>query len=115
MRALLPPRRIDGGSVFRGPDGGTLVLGFREWRKAAKEAGRPALRFHDIRHEWASRYVEAGGDLISLTEVGGWSTPSLVQRYAKASQDRIRLTLEKLANSTPDSTRYSASNEATTR
>ena len=104
MRALLPPRRIDGGSVFRGPDGGTLVLGFREWRKAAKEAGRPALRFHDIRHEWASRYVEAGGDLISLTEVGGWSSLSLVQRYSRASHDRIRTTLERM-NDTPDSTR----------
>jgi site-specific recombinase XerD len=57
-----------------------------------------------LRHEWASCYVEAGGDLVSLMEVGGWSQLSLVQRYAKMSHDRIRITLEKFANGTPDST-----------
>ena len=62
-------------------------------------------RFHDLRHEWASRYVEAGGDLVSLMEVGGWSQLSLVQRYAKTSHERIRATLERVSNSTPDSTR----------
>jgi len=56
-------------------------------------------------HEWASRYVEAGGDLVSLMKVGGWSQRSLVQRYAKASHERIRATLEKFANGTSDSTR----------
>jgi integrase len=65
----------------------------------------PHVRFHDLRHEWAPRYVEAGGDLVSLMEAGGWSSLALVQRYAKASHDRIRLTLEKMGNGTPDSTR----------
>jgi integrase len=105
MREVLPPRHIDNGLVFRTREGDRVPDGFDLWRKAAQDAGRPWVRFHDLRHEWASRYVEAGGDLVSLMEVGGWSQLSLVQRYARASQDRIRITLEKIANGTPDSTR----------
>jgi integrase len=105
MRDVLPPRHIDSGLVFRTREGERVPDGYDLWRQAAKDAGRPWVRFHDLRHEWASRYVEAGGDLVSLMEVGGWSSLSLVQRYAKASQDRIRLTLERIGNSTPDSTR----------
>jgi integrase len=105
MREVLPPRHIDNGLVFRTREGDPVPDGFDLWRKAAETAKRPWVRFHDLRHEWASRYVEAGGDLVSLMEVGGWSQLSLVQRYAKASHDRIRITLEKIANGTPDSTR----------
>jgi integrase len=106
MRLLLPPRRIGGGLVFQRPDGFDLSKNFdHAWRDASRLAGLHQVRFHDLRHEWASRYVEAGGDLVSLMEVGGWSSLSLVQRYAMASQDRIRFTLERISNGTPDSTR----------
>jgi integrase len=105
MKDVLPPRHIDNGLVFRTREGDRVPDGYDLWRKAATDSKRPWVRFHDLRHEWASRYVEAGGDLVSLMEVGGWSQLSLVQRYAKASQDRIRFTLERLANGTPDSTR----------
>lgn len=105
MRAILPPQHIGGGFAFRTGQGEPIPEHLAVWREAAAKAGRPWIRFHDLRHEWASRYVEAGGDLVSLMEVGGWSQLSLVQRYAKASHDRIKATFERIANGTPDSTR----------
>jgi integrase len=98
MRALLPKRREDAALVFVGEDGGALSNNVgREWRKARKAVKLPRARFHDLRHEWASRYVEAGGTLIELMEAGGWRTLSQVQRYSKADKDRIRQTMAALS------------------
>jgi integrase len=95
---LLPRRGKDEELVFRGPEGGGLADNVgREWRRARKAAKLPRVRFHDLRHEWASRYVEAGGTLIELMQAGGWRTLSQVQRYAKAEKARIRETLGVLA------------------
>jgi integrase len=87
-------------SSFAGREGGGLANNVgREWRRARKAAKLPRARFHDLRHEWASRYVEAGGTLIELMQAGGWRTLAQVQRYAKAEKARIRETLAILAQS----------------
>jgi integrase len=52
------------------------------WRKACVRAGLPTLRFHDLRHTWASWHVQAGTPLPVLQELGGWASLSMVQRYA---------------------------------
>jgi integrase len=52
------------------------------WRKACVRAGVPWLRFHDLRHTWASWHVQAGTPLPVLQELGGWASLSMVQRYA---------------------------------
>lgn len=96
--ALLPKRGEDSELVFRGGAGGALWgnLG-REWRKARIAAKLPSVRFHDLRHEWASRYMEAGGTPAELMMAGGWRSISQVQRYSKAEKSRIRETLGALA------------------
>jgi integrase len=59
--ALLPKRGDGEQLVFRGDTGAALWNNFgREWRRARAVAKLPRARFHDLRHEWASRYVEAG-------------------------------------------------------
>jgi integrase len=40
------------------------------------------LRFHDLRHTFASHYVMNGGDLLSLKEILGHKSLTMVQRYA---------------------------------
>jgi len=40
------------------------------------------LRFHDLRHPWASWHVQAGTPLFVLTELGGWETLEMVKKYA---------------------------------
>jgi integrase len=47
----------------------------------AKLAGL-GIGVHTCRHSWASRMIEAGADLVTLRDLGGWSDLSLVSRYS---------------------------------
>jgi integrase-like protein len=57
----------------------------------------PDLRFHDLRHTFASRLAMAGVDLYTVQRTGGWKTNLMVQRYVHLSPDHIRAAVEKLA------------------
>jgi integrase len=91
---LIPLRPAGSGDddlVFRGRDGGSLSNNFnRSWNVARHQAGLDWFRVHDLRHEAASRFIEAGGTLRELQELGGWSSLELVERYAKVDRERIR-------------------------
>lgn len=43
-------------------------------------------RVHDWRHDWASRMVMAGVDLITVQRLGGWKSLDMVKRYATLSK-----------------------------
>lgn len=102
MAALLPPRpkgAADDASVFIGRDGGDPRNNFdRAWRAAREheDVKLPWFRVHDLRHEAASRYVEAGGTSRELMDLFGWSNLKVAARYAKSDQDRIRETLRRV-------------------
>jgi integrase len=88
----------DGDLVFHGADGGEIRHNFdRAWRAAREAAGLPWLRVHDLRHEAASRFLEAGGTSRELQVLGGWSSLELVGRYSKVTRERIRETLSRVA------------------
>jgi integrase len=53
------------------------------WRGAIERAGLdPALTPHDLRHTWASWHYALNRDLLALKLEGGWSSVTLVERYA---------------------------------
>jgi integrase len=54
----------------------------KAWRAACKAAGLEGLRFHDLRHTWASWQAQAGTPMHALRELGGWTTDAMVRRYA---------------------------------
>lgn len=54
----------------------------RAWYKAVKRAGLKGVRFHDLRHTWASWHVQAGTPLNVVQELGGWSSYEMTQVYA---------------------------------
>jgi integrase len=54
----------------------------KAWRRACKAAGLAGLRFHDLRHTWASWQAAQGTPIYALRELGGWSTDTMVKRYA---------------------------------
>ena len=54
-----------------------------------QEAGFTDLRFHDLRHTWASWHVQNGTPLHVLQELGGWACFSMVQRYAHLSAEHL--------------------------
>lgn len=43
------------------------------------------MRVHDWRHDWASRMVMAGVDLLTVQKLGGWKSLDMVRRYATFS------------------------------
>ena len=63
-------------------DAPTGKISNHAWHKACARAGVPWLRFHDLRHTWASWHVQSGTPLPVLKELGGWATLAMVERYA---------------------------------
>lgn len=62
----------------------------RTWRNAVKAAGLEDFRFHDLRHTWATRHIQAGTPLHALMELGGWSDPAMVRKYAHFSAAHLQ-------------------------
>jgi integrase len=54
------------------------------------------IRFHDLRHTFASHFVMKGGDLLSLKELLGHSDLQMVQRYAHLAPEHLRKGIERL-------------------
>ncbi|WP_407636922.1 tyrosine-type recombinase/integrase [Advenella kashmirensis] len=50
--------------------------------RAVQLAGIKPLKFHDLRHTWASWHVQSGTPLMVLKELGDWETIEMVQKYA---------------------------------
>ncbi len=81
---------------------------------AAQRRARIApLRWHDLRHTWASWHVMAGTSLRALMELGGWKSIQSVLRYAHLSPEHLAddaariekgsVKLEKFARNLPES------------
>jgi integrase len=66
--------------VFRGNP--VYQVATRAWRTACARAGVPGLRFHDLRHTWASWQAQSGTPAYVLRELGGWATDAMVKRYS---------------------------------
>ena len=66
---------------------GTVEL-YNTFYPARAKAGRPDLRFHDLRHTGAVLAASTGATLAELMARLGHSTASAALRYQHASQDR---------------------------
>ncbi|OBB48412.1 site-specific integrase [Mycobacterium sp. 852002-51961_SCH5331710] len=88
--------------LFPAEHGGHLATATlkRHFYKAREAAGRPDLRFHDLRHSGAVLAASTGATLAELMARLGHSTPQAALRYqhAAAGRDReIAALLSKLA------------------
>lgn len=72
----------------RQPRGAQCVFGSltpissRVWAGTLRRARLADLRWHDLRHTWASWHVQRGTPLHALQELGGWECADMVRRYA---------------------------------
>lgn len=66
------------------------------WRSATKMAGLTDIRFHDLRHTWASWHRQAGTTCDELKELGGWKSRSMVDRYAKFATEHLAFAASRL-------------------
>ena len=70
-------------------DSPTGKISNHAWRKACIRAGVPTLRFHDLRHTWASWHIQAGTPPAVLKELGGWASLTMVERYAHLAPGHV--------------------------
>lgn len=70
---------------------GQRILDLKKgFKKAVRLAGIHGLRFHDLRHTFATRLVQAGVDLITVQHLLGHARISMTARYAHSpTQARI--------------------------
>lgn len=65
-------------------------ISWKAWQAALKRADLPqAMRFHDLRHTFASWHAMAGTPMHVIQELGGWRSASMLQRYAHLSQKHL--------------------------
>ena len=70
---------------------------YKVFYKAREAAGRPDLRFHDLRHSGAVLAALTGATLAELMARLGHSTPGAAMRYQHAAKDRDRVIAEALS------------------
>jgi len=65
-------------------------LDHHTWQRVCHDAGVPNLRFHDLRHTWASWLAQAGVDPQQIKTLGGWSSMAMVERYSHLNVEHLR-------------------------
>ena len=55
--------------------------------KDLRGRNRHYIRFHDLRHTFASYWMRAGGDMFKLQKILGHASPQMTMRYAHLSPD----------------------------
>jgi integrase len=94
------------GLLFPAADGTSTLAPstfYRSYYRARDAAGRPDLRFHDLRHTGAVLAAQTGATLAELMGRLGHSTPAAALRYQHAARGRdaeIAMALSKIAEAT---------------
>jgi integrase len=69
---------------------------------SCKRAKIENLRFHDLRHTCATRMLEAGADIVSVSKILGHSDINLtIKRYIHL-EESLKSAVERLANFSPN-------------
>jgi integrase len=79
--------------VFTEPDGEEPIRIqhlYRTFRNAQERAGAKLIRYHDLRHTFASIYVMEGGDLYLLSKLMGHATIQQTEKYAHLAPGHLR-------------------------
>ena len=69
-------------------------------------------RFHDIRHSFTTRSLEAGIDIRTIMAITGHKDASMFQRYSHPSDSHLKSAVEKLSGYTSGYTKKTARSES---
>lgn len=79
--------------VFPGEDGQRIVsnnFGERVFQRKCRELGLRVIRFHDLRHTYASHFVMNGGDIYRLQKILGHHSIAVTEMYAHLAPDYLQ-------------------------
>ena len=69
------------------------------FRHCVRQAGISDTNFHSLRHTFATRTLEQGMDVVTLSRLLGLATPSVtLDKYGHALNYRKRASVEKLGD-----------------
>lgn len=78
------------GLVFKSPvTGGRFNNVKKAWAEITKAAKLPDLRWHDLRHDFASQLVMKGAPLFTVQKLLGHANSRMTQRYAKLAPSTL--------------------------
>jgi integrase len=91
-------RHIKCNYVFLNQIGGQINARnlIRAFRSVVKKSGISHCTFHDLRHTFATRLVQAGEDIYTVQKLGRWKSISMVMRYAHHYPKSLRSGIEAL-------------------
>ncbi len=84
------------GLVFPASGGGRMTHINTSWEGLVDDAKLVDFRFHDLRHDFASKLVMRGVDLNTVRELLGHADLKMTLRYAHLAPDRLAAAVEKL-------------------
>lgn len=98
LKARARVRHIKTHYVFYNGNGNQIEARnlLRAFYGATEKAKLNDLRFHDLRHTFATRLVQAGVDLYTVQKLGRWKTLSMINRYAHHYPESLRPGVERL-------------------
>ncbi len=69
----------------------------KAFENACRRAGIDDFRWHDLRHTFASWFVQEGGDLYRLSRILGHATLQMTARYGHLRTDDLHDELERVS------------------
>lgn len=97
IRELLERRaRPRSSFLFCKPDGTRIGDPKKAFAGACRRAAITDFRFHDLRHSFASWFVQDGGDLYRLSRILGHATLQMTARYGHLRTDDLHEEIERV-------------------
>lgn len=98
IRELLEQRsRPRSAYLFCKADGSRIGNPRKAFEAACRRAGIENFRFHDLRHTFASWFVQQGGDLYRLSRILGHTTLQMTARYGHLRTDDLHDEIQRVA------------------
>jgi integrase len=89
-RKVLRDWKSDNVWIFPGSEESPLTTIKRSWAKVRKDAKLPTLRFHDLRHTFATRLLQRGADIKTVSVLLGHRDIAVTARYLHATDESKR-------------------------